>query len=152
MQKSGFRALGVPWTALVGLALLGLPRVLLHDLNVIQEGDLANLLLVVVPPAVWIVVVLSARVPKPFLTLIVVGAIYGVFLAVGHQLLWDHALGKEPSLGGNLEGQLSPAVEELVIRIFAFISSLFTGLLVGAVTGLVAWGAGRLLNGRTAVR
>jgi hypothetical protein len=143
MRKQGSRALGLPWTALIGLALLAVPRVVLHDLDLVQEGDVVNLLLVFVPLVAWIVVALVARVPKPFLTLLAVGGIYGVFLALGHQLLWDRGVGDDATLGGNLEGTLSPATEDFVIRAFAVFSSLFTGLLVGAVTGLIAWGASR---------
>lgn len=151
MEKQGSRALGLPWIALIGLALLAVPRVVLHDLDVIQEGDFVNLLLVFVPLLVWVVVAVMARVPKPFLTLLVVGGLYGIFLALGHQILWDRSVGDDVTLGGNLEGRLSPGVEEFVIRTFSVFSSLFTGLLVGAVTGLVAWGAGKLLRSRTKV-
>ncbi|GAA0504629.1 hypothetical protein Ade02nite_70430 [Paractinoplanes deccanensis] len=148
MEKQG---LGLPWIALAGLALLAVPRVVLHDLDVVQEGDAVNLLLVFVPLVIWIVVAVLAKVPRPFLTLLVVGAIYGVFLALVHQLLWDRSVGAGAALGGNLEGRLPPGAEEFVIRTFAVVSSLFTGLLAGAVTGLVAWGASRAL-GRTPAR
>ncbi|WP_062353001.1 hypothetical protein [Herbidospora yilanensis] len=151
MEKQGSRALGLPWIALIGLALLAVPRVVLHDLDAIQEGDFVNLLLVFVPLLVWVVVAVMARVPKPFLTLLVVGGLYGIFLALGHQILWDRSVGDDVTLGGNLEGRLSPGVEEFVIRTFSVFSSLFTGLLVGAVTGLVAWGAGKLLRSSTKV-
>ncbi|GIG87954.1 hypothetical protein [Plantactinospora endophytica] len=148
MQKQ-VRTLGLPWIALIGLALLAVPRVVLHDLDVIQEGDFVNLLLVFVPPVIWIMVALAARVPKPFLTLLVVGGLYGVFLALVHQLLWDRSGAADATLGGNLENELSPGTEELVIRVFATFSGLLTGLLVGAVAGLVAWGASRLVRGGT---
>ena len=143
MLKQRSATLGLPWLALAGLALLAVPRVILHDLDIVQEGDVVNLLLVFVPPLIWIVVVILARVPKPFLTLLAVGALYGVFLALGHQVLWEQSMGDAPGLGGNLEGRLSPGVEEFVIRMFATVGSLFTGLLVGAVSGLVAWGVAR---------
>ena len=47
--------------------------------------------------------------------------------------------------------KLSPGAEEFVIRTFAVFSSLFTGLLVGAVTGLIASGAKRLVRNNTKV-
>jgi hypothetical protein len=152
MQKKSSRALGLPWIALTGLALLAVPRVVLHDLDIIQEGTFVNLLFVFVPLVMWIVAVIAARVPKPFLTLVAVGALYGVFLALGHQLLWDANVGNAARLGGNLKGRLSPEAEESVIRIFTVVSSVFTGLLVGAVTGLIAQAADRLLSlrGKTA--
>ena len=138
--------LGLPFLAVVGLALIAAPRVVLHDLGVIQEGTFVNSLFVFVPPLVWIAVVLWRRVPNPFLTLLVVGAVYGVLLMLGHQILWTTAWdGAPPSLGGNLGG-LSPTAQEVIVRGFAAVSSLITGTLVGAVCGLVAWAIDKLLR------
>ncbi|MFI7025274.1 hypothetical protein [Micromonospora sp. NPDC049900] len=136
-------ALGLPLLALVGLALLGLPRVVLHDLGLVHERTFVNLLLVVVPPVVWITVALVRRVPNPFLTLLVVGLCHGVLLAVAHQLLWDVAFDEPPTLGGNLTG-LAPGAQTVVVRFSATISSVFTGVIVGVVTGLVAWAMSRV--------
>lgn len=131
--------------AVIGLALLAAPRVVLHDLDVIHEGTFVNALFVFVPPVVWIAVALWKRVPNPFLTLLVVGLFYGVILAAGHQLLWNSAFGDDPpALGGNLS-DLDPATQSAVLRLFAAISSVFTGVIVGAITGLVAWGLGRVV-------
>lgn len=139
----------LPWYALPALALLAVPRVVLHDLHVIEEGSAVNALLVFGPPVVWIAVVLRARVANPFLTLLAVGAWYGLFLALGHQVLWEASFGDDPPrLGGNLAGRLSPGAEQLVLRAFAAVSSLFTGVLVGAVSGLAGWGLTRLMRGR----
>lgn len=135
--------LGLPWPVLIGLALLGLPRVVLHDLDLVHEGTFVNLLLVVVPPVVWISVVLARRVTNPFLTLVVIGLCYGVVLALTHQLLWGVAFDEQPTLGGNLS-DLAPGVQSVIIRFFAAISSIFTGVIVGVVTGLITWGLSRL--------
>lgn len=131
---------GLPWGAVIGLALLGVPRVILHDLDLVQEGTFVNLLLVFVPVIVWVAVVLRARVGRPFTTVLAVGGVYGVLLAVTHQLLWNVGLdGAALQLGGNLEG-LSPGVQEVIFRVAGVFSSLATGLLVGAVVGVVALG------------
>ena len=131
-------ALGFSWPALVGLAALAAPRVVLHDLGVIEEGTFVNGLFVFVPPACWIAAVLWKRPPRPFATVVVIGAIYGVFLALGHQLLWDAASGgSAPALGGN-RAVLNPSVQEGFIRAAAFVASLVTGTVVGVVTGAVA--------------
>lgn len=122
-----------------GLAVLGAPRVILHDLDVIDEGDAVNLVLVAAPLVTWVLAAVATRVPNPLRALTLVGAAYGAVLAVTHQLLWDRAFEHDPPrLGGNLEGELTPAVEELVLRGFAVASSLTTGLVLGAVCGLVA--------------
>lgn len=141
-------ALGLPVIALIGLALLAAPRVILHDLGVLTEGTALNAVFVFVPLLIWIAVVLWKRVPNPFLTLLVVGAFYGVILLLGHQLLWDVAFaGNTPRLGGNL-ADLDPLLQSAIFRFFAGISSLFTGVIIGAITGLIAWGLGAL-TGRT---
>lgn len=71
-----------------------------------------------------------------------IGVCYGVFLAIGHQLLWNIAFADAPPrLGGNL-ADLEPAVQTVLLRSFAVLSSLVTGAVVGAVVGLIAWGVG----------
>lgn len=133
-------AVGLPWVAVFGLALLAVPRVVLHDLDLVHEGTFINMLLVFVPLIVWLAVVLRARVGRPFTTLLAVGGVYGVLLAVTHQLLWTVGMDDAtPRLGGNLAG-LSPGAQEAIFRIAGVFSSLITGLVVGAVVGAVAIG------------
>ncbi len=139
--------LGLPVPIVVLLAALAVPRVVTHDLGVFPEGSPVNSLLVFVPPAVWLVVVLGLRAPRPFLTLTAVGLAYGAMLAVGHQLLWEAAFGGDPPrLGGNLEGVLAPSAEAAALRLSSLFSSLVTGTMVGVGTGAVAWAIGRLLR------
>ena len=139
------RGLGLSLPMVILLAAIAAIRAPLHDLGIVQEGSAAAWLLVFVPLAVWVGVVLQRRVPNPLLTLTVVGFAYAVMLAVVHQLLWDAAFGGNlPSLGGNLEGVLAPGVEAVVFRVSAFFSSLVTGTMVGALTGVVAWAVARL--------
>lgn len=136
--RTSRRPLGLPLIAILGLALLGVPRVIGHDLGVLEPGSLLNLLLVFVPVIVWITVALAARVPRPFLTLLAIGACYGVLLALGHQVLWGSAFPTGgPSLGGNLT-ELGPTLQAIVFRGAALISSLFTGVVIGVLSGLVA--------------
>src|SRR5699024_5638162 len=132
--KSQRRRLGLPFLAIIGLALLAVPRVALHDLDLIHEGTLVNALFVFVPPVVWIAVVLWRRVPNAFLTVLVIGCCYGFFLALGHQVLWGQSFAEDtPRLGGNLSG-LDPNIQDIILRFFAAISSLLTGVIVGAIT------------------
>ena len=129
---------------MVGLALLAAPRVVLHDLGIIQEGSAVNALLVAVPPLVSVVVAVVARVPNAFVTVLAIGACYGAFLAIGHQLLWHLAFAEDPPrLGGNL-ADLSPAAQAVIFRAFGVVSSLLTDTAVGAIAGLIAGGIGLL--------
>ncbi len=132
------RHIGLPVWAIVGLAALGVPRAVAHDLGPVDP--VVNALLVFVPVAIWVVVALWRRVENVVVTLLAVGVCYGVFLGVVHQLLWHVAFDAEgPSLGGNLEGALPSVAEEVVVRGFSFVSSVVTGMLVGAVAGVAAW-------------
>lgn len=140
------RRLGLPLVAIIGLALLAAPRVILHDLDIIQEGTAINALFVFLPPIVWIVVALAARVPNPFVTILAIGVCYGIFLALGHQLMWGIAFADDPpQLGGNLAG-LDTTFQAVLLRSFAAVSSLVTGAIVGAISGLVAWGLSALMR------
>ncbi len=131
--------IGLPLPAAFALALLAAPRVTLHDLGLIEEGTVVNALFVFIPPLVWIAVAVLRKIDRPILTLFVVGVLYGALLAVGHQILWNINSGDDPvTLGGNL-ADLDPGVQTVIIRVFAAVSSLVTGSVVGAAAGLIAW-------------
>ncbi|MBV2363991.1 hypothetical protein KUM37_11655 [Streptomonospora sp. NEAU-YY374] len=135
--------MGLPPLAVLGLAALGLPRAVAHDLDLV--GPAVNAVLVFAPLAVWIAAAVLARAPRPLLTLTAVGACYGVLLGAVHLLLWSQGFDSgPPRLGGNLEGALPPAAEAALLRGFAFVSSAVTGTAVGAATGAVAWPLTRL--------
>ncbi|WP_370617284.1 hypothetical protein [Mumia sp. Pv 4-285] len=135
--------LGLPVWAIVALAALAMPRAVVHDLGV-DVGAFVNAVLALAPPAVWVVVALRARVPSPVTTLVVVGAVYGIGLGIGHNLMWDSLFEDSPGLGGSLDGDLTEGTEAVVMRSVTFASSLFTGAVVGLVAGLVAAGLRRL--------
>ncbi|MDA2803957.1 hypothetical protein O4U47_05495 [Nocardiopsis sp. LSu2-4] len=137
--------LGLPVLGVIGLALLGVPRVVAHDLGLV--GAAGNAFLVWAPLTVWVAVVLWRRVPNPLVPLIAVGVAYGVLLAVAHQATWAWAFDTPPALGGGLEGVLPPAAEGFLMRGFSFVSSLFVGTLVGAGCGVVAWLVSRAIPG-----
>lgn len=78
--------LGISLVTLFVLSLLGLPRVILHDLSLIEEGSLVNSLFVFVPIIIWIGYIVWQNVKRPFLSLVVIGLFYGIFLALSHQI------------------------------------------------------------------
>lgn len=123
------------WSLFV-LSLLGIPRVIAHDLRWIEPQDIANLLLVFVPPVIWLAVVIWKHAESAFSALLIIGLFYGVGLAVAHQLMWGIAFDTPPTLGGNL-ANLPPALHTLIARVFAFISSLLTGAAIGVGLGIV---------------
>ncbi|MGC4894657.1 hypothetical protein [Micromonospora sp. DT31] len=125
------RTLGFSWPALVALAALAAPRIALHDLDVVPEGTVVAALLAVGPPLCWIAAVVWRRPPRPFLTAGVIGVLYGVFLAVGHQVFWDSSLGMDAA---GLAG-LAPGAREALLRGAAVVASLFTGAAVGMIAG-----------------
>ena len=129
----------LPVLALIALALLGIPRVVLHDLDLLHEGTAVNLVFVAVPLLVWVAVVLARRVTRPFTMLLLVGLLHGAMLAVTHQLLWNAAFdGAPPQLGGNL-ADLDSTAQAIILRLTSVPSGLVTGALLGAITGAAAW-------------
>jgi uncharacterized membrane protein len=110
------------------------PRIFAHDLGV-DVGPIPAVL-TIGPVLVWIAVVLGARVPSPVVTLLAVGAVYGLALGIVHNVLWDQVFGDDPPALGELDADLS----EVPLRIATFVSSVFTGVVVGLVSGLAAVG------------
>lgn len=128
------------WVTIVFLAALTLPRVIGHDLRLLHEGTHINRVFALFPIAIWIIVVLWKKVPNPFLTVLKIGFVAGIFLALVHQLTWSHFWqGNPPRLGGNFEGKLDPSIEVLLMRIAMLISSLVTGIKVGVIIGIITF-------------
>ncbi|MFD1067958.1 hypothetical protein [Oceanobacillus locisalsi] len=126
--------LGISIFTLILLSLLGVPRVIAHDLSIVEEGSLANRILVFAPIVIWIMFIVLKKVQKPFLSLLLIGFFYGIFLAIVHQLFWNIALDTPIQLGGNLSNLPQVAVN-IIARIFAFFSSITTGIVLGVITG-----------------
>jgi hypothetical protein len=138
--------LGLPFWQIAGLAALAMPRAFLHDAGIAVPGPVQGLL-VFGPPLVWLVVAVVRRIPSPIVTLLAVGGLYGVGLAIVHNLFWSDVFSdRPPELGGNLAGALSPGTEEFVLRSAASVSSLFTGIMVGLICGLLAVAAQRAIR------
>jgi hypothetical protein len=143
------RRLGLPAPLIVALGLLGVPRAVLHDLELVAAGSLLNLALVAVPLLIWIVVGVR-RAGNPFLALLAVGGVYGVGLAAVHNLFLGRVWADDPPrLGGNLAGRVPEWADELLMRGATTLSSLFTGLAVGTVCGVTAWAITRLTRRRS---
>jgi hypothetical protein len=116
---------------MIGLGLLAAPRAILHDLDLIHERTGLNAAFVAVPLLIWIVVAV-VRATEPFRLLLGAGAVYGVCLGVIHNLLWNG----------------ESTVAEPVARVAMTLSSLVTGVAVGAICGSLAWLTIRFRGGR----
>lgn len=137
---------------MLALAALAVPRAVLHDLGT-TAGPLVQALLALGPPVVWVLVAVRGRVPSPVLTLVTVGALYGCALALTHNLMWDSAFaGADPALGGALAGELDQDTEEALLRAAASVSSVFTGMVLGLISGLVATGIRQATDRRSGGR
>ncbi|WP_430783578.1 hypothetical protein [Actinoplanes sp. G11-F43] len=128
----------------LGLGLLAAPRAVLHDLALIEPRTGVNAALVAVPLIVWIVVAVRSG-AGPFGLLLRAGLVYGILLAVIHNLLWDGGA----VLGGNLAGRFPAVAENLLSRAAMSLSSLAAGVAVGALCGALAWLLTRGNRGKT---
>lgn len=124
------RRKGLPVLALIGLATLRVPASILEDLRVLDAGHWVAGLLPWIAVAVWVAVVVARRVPKPFLTVLMIGVISGVLLVITYQLLWDVMFGDYPAEIGH---------SGVAIRLIAIPGGLIAGAVSGVIGGLVAW-------------
>ncbi|WP_305685736.1 hypothetical protein [Microbacterium sp.] len=120
--------------ALIGLAMLGLPRVILHDLHIIDSAHPLSWILSLGPVAVWVAVAVARKVPHPFLTVLTIGVIFGVMLASTHQMLWGYLYADHPEFLSN------DGIAGVVPRLAVIPGGLFAGAALGAVGGLITWG------------
>lgn len=130
--------LGLPTAALAGLVALTLPRVVMHDLHLVEPGSLASTALAIVPLLIWLTVA-TVWSRRPLLSMLAAGGGYGLVLAVMHNLAWTSVwAGNPPRFGGTLAGAWSPWTEEVLMRGATSLSSIATGLAVGLAMGLLA--------------
>jgi hypothetical protein len=133
------RALLPPLPYLILLPAVMIPRVVVHDLRLLPLDSTLYVLLALVPLGVWAFVAATRRTEHPVREFLIYGAAYGLLLGLTHQVLWAAAFGDNlPRIGGNLAGKLDPFWEQVLLRKFALISSIGTGLVTGALFGVAA--------------
>lgn len=130
--------LGMRIKEIIFLALLSVPRVILHDLSLIEEGTVVNLLFVFVPILVWVIYILFRNDKAPVLSIFILCLFYGVILAVTHQVLWTQSFSQDIQFSGNL-AELSGSTSTLVAKILSFISSLTTSAAIGLFLSALMW-------------
>lgn len=126
--------------ALVGLAAIGLPRVILHDLHIIDSAHPLSWILTLGAVAVWVAVTVARKAPRPFLTVLTIGVIFGIMLVITHQILWGYLYADNPEFLNN------DGIAGNVSRLAVIPGGLFAGAALGAVGGLIAWGIRTVLR------
>lgn len=130
----------IPFWIIVVLALLAIPRVFIHDLHLLPLDSSIYRLLALGPLVGWVLLATLRNNKRPVYDFIILGLVFGLLLAITHQLTWEASWGDNPpQLHGNLAGQLDPTIEGLLLRGAAVISSLVTGVVFGCIVALIAW-------------
>jgi len=138
---------GLPFPVIVFLAMLAVPRVFVHDLKLVPIDSFWYTVLAVGPLLIWLGVAIFVKMKRPAYDFLVLGIVFGILLAVTHQLTWNASWGATlPHIGGTFAGRLSPGMESLVLRSAAVISSLVTGVVFGALFALLAAVVSKLRN------
>lgn len=120
---------------LVFMAVIGIPQVVVKDLQLLSLESTLYKVLTLGPFLVYLAIALFRKNKRPFNDFVVLGALLGLFVAVTHQITMDKNVHE---FKDNVKDFFSPAVEDIFIRIVIFIRILVTKLIAGAVLGLIA--------------
>lgn len=134
-----------PFT-MAALAALALAWVLLDQFGILEDGSTLSAIVAFLPFALWVAIVVWRQVPRPFSTLVRIGIIHGVMLAVVYQVMWDGTGSGYPPFIGNTVSEMPEIAREVVVRAFAVVTSVLTGALLGVITGIAAWGVSRFVR------
>ncbi|HEU5121447.1 MAG TPA: hypothetical protein VFT59_01260 [Candidatus Saccharimonadales bacterium] len=140
-MKQRFIFTDMPVWLIVALVALMLPRTLLNELGVVAEATLAYYVLALTPFVIWLGVALLRKTKKPMMDFLILGLLFGILLAVIHQLFWavgsavsQHA----PQFAIDFASQFDPAWRELITRSISVCISLIIGLGSGIIFGAIA--------------
>jgi hypothetical protein len=113
------------WLFILGLAALALIRPILNMVGLSQVigQPFTSIAVTLLISLVWLAVAVRARFPRPVVTLMLTGLVYGAFAILISAVL-------SPILTGQLQG---PAT-----NFFAFVSVLMTNAVWGLVVGVIA--------------
>ncbi|TDD74296.1 hypothetical protein E1293_29735 [Actinomadura darangshiensis] len=135
----------MPTWLMLTLVAIALPRTILADLDVVQpESGLLYYFLALTPFVVWLGVAVLRATRKPITDFLVLGALYGLSLAVVHQVLWDAGagLGHEPSAGAvSFADDFGSGFHELALRGYTIMIAMMIGVGSGLVAAIVAFAA-----------
>ena len=136
---------------MLALVSLALPRTILEDLDVVApERSWLYFVLALTPFAVWLAVAILRETSRPLMDYVVLGVLYGLSLALVHQLLWDAgaSLGQQPPAAAvSFAADFDPSVRELAVRAYTVGISMVIGIGTGIALGVVAM-VGRAVRSR----
>lgn len=140
------------WALMLVLVVIGLPRTVLADLDIVApESGLLYYVLALGPFVAWLIVAVFRRNQRPVWDFLILGLLYGLSLILAHQLLWN-APGAEnsvPQSAIDFSERFSPTVGELVVRLYTGGVALALGIGTGLVAAAVAVVAGWVRHSRT---
>jgi len=128
------------WLVLVLTAVM-LPRTILNDLGWLDEGTLAYRILALVPFGIWFVVALVRKTRKPWGDFLVLGVLFGLSLALAHQVLWDvsSSLGhRPPAAAVDFANNFGSSFHDLAVRAYTVMISMGIGIGSGAAFAGIA--------------
>lgn len=140
-----FPATDMPTRLLLLLVALGLPRTVLADLDLVPpESGPLYYVLALTPFAAWLLVATVRESRRPFADFLVLGILYGLSLAVAHQVLWNAAAGygqSPPADAVEFAERFGAGWHEFAFRAYTSGIAMSIGLGTGLVAALVAVGA-----------
>lgn len=142
-----------PGRLLLGVVALGVPRTVLADLGIIApESSWIYYVLALGPFVAWLAVALFRRSGSPVVDHLVAGTLYGLSLAIVHEVLWaaGASLGQHPTQAAlALAERFDPPARDLVLHGYSVLVAMMIGLGVGLTAAGVAVVANRVRTAGT---
>ena len=127
-----------PIGLVLSLPFLGLIQKIPELLGWVDMGTNSHFFLLLMAPVTWTMVAIH-KIEQPFIPLLLVGGLYGVLMAISDLIYWivmREPLGL-PETGWSFD-DLMMAINAFLIPSMQVIGNLLLGLVIGALTGLIA--------------
>lgn len=129
----------IPFLWFVFLPVLGVFQKIGVLMGWLVEGSWLNFSLLLIAPIIWAYLVLQRTEHFPFSSLLLMGGIYGLYVAIIDLIYWfvtRAPLGPERK-NWSLDDLLN-AIVALLVPVFRFAGNVLFGFLIGAITGFIA--------------
>ena len=145
----------MPVWLLLTLVAIGLPRTVLADLDIVEpESGLLYYFLALGPFAVWLAVAIFRRTSRPIMDFTVLGAAYGLSLAVVHHVLWNADAGygnRPPASAVEFAGNFGAGLQEIALHGYTVMLGMVIGIVSGLAAALIALAATKARRSRRTV-